>query len=256
MNALTKLEQEIEAKSKQTTYTVPRKKEINIVGKIEKLNLLKQQISDLKSRIQSVDADIVDSKLFIDSLTNKLEQISDSIFTRQSLGELPLTHCPQCLSPLPTTVQEGVCSLCHQPIDHDQSKTYASRIQQEIKMQIAESRKIIDSKEKRSQQYNGELATRIAEAEQLQRDINLSTKSSKPAGQDVLDRLYEARGSMKQELLYLKKQKRIAERYAQLSEEIAEKGTDKPTNRFARRTTIHQSKEGTGTDTSICSLHS
>lgn len=225
-NALTKLEQEIEAKSKQTTYTVPRKKEINIVAKIEKLNLLKQQISDLKSQIQSVDADIVDSNLFIDSLTNKLEQISDSILTRQSLGELPLTHCPQCLSPLPTTVQEGVCSLCHQPIDHDQSKTYASRIQQEIKMQIAESRKIIVSKEKRSQQFKGELATRIAEAEQLQRDINLSTKSSKPAGQEALDRLYESRGSMKQELLYLKKQKKIAERYAQLGNEIAEKAKE------------------------------
>lgn len=225
-NALTKLEQEIEAKSKQTTYTVPRKKEINIVAKIEKLNLLKQQISDLKSQIQSVDADIVDSNLFIDSLTNKLEQISDSILTRQSLGELPLTHCPQCLSPLPTTVQEGVCSLCHQPIDHDQSKTYASRIQQEIKMQIAESRKIIVSKEKRSQQFKGELATRIAEGEQLQRDINLSTKSSKPAGQEALDRLYESRGSIKQELLYLKKQKQIAERYAQLGEEIAEKAKE------------------------------
>ena len=93
-------------------------------------------------------------------------------------------------------------------------------------MQIAESRKIIESKDKRSQQFKEELATRMAEAEQLQRDINLSTRSSKPAGQEALDRLYELRGSLKQELLYLKKQKQIAERYAQLGEEIAEKAKE------------------------------
>lgn len=222
-NALSRLEQEISDRAKQTTYNVPRKKEINIVGNIDRLNILKQQISDLKSKIQSVDADIVDSKLFIESLTHKLEQIDDSILTRQSLGELPLTHCPQCLAPLSDTVQEGVCSLCHQPIDNEQSKTYASRIQQEIKMQIAESRKIIEIKDKRSQQYKSDLASKMAEAEQLQRDINLSTKNSKPAGQEELERLYEQRGSLKQELLHLKKQKQIAERYSQLGEEIAEK---------------------------------
>ena len=225
-NALTKLEQEISAKAKQTTYTVPRKRSINIVGKIDRLNILKGEINELKSKIQSLDEDIVDSNLFIESLTGKLEQINDSILTRQSLGELPLTHCPQCLSPLPATVEEGVCSLCHQPIDADQSKTYASRIQQEIKMQIAESRKIIENKSRRLQQYRTELSTKVAEAEQLQRDINFSTKNSKPAGQEELERQYELRGSIKQEILYLKKQKMIAERYAKLGEEIAKMTKD------------------------------
>lgn len=219
---LSKLEQEITKKASQTSYTVPRKKGVDVVAKIDRLNFLKHEINDLKEAIHNNDADIVDSKLFIESLSNKLEQISDSILIRQSLGELPLTHCPQCLSPLQPTDQEGVCCLCHQPINSDQSKTYASRIQQEIRMQINESTKIIDIKYKRSQQYKDLLAGKIAEAEQLQRDINLSTKNSKPAGQEELERLYELRGSLKQEILYLKKQKQIAERYAQLGEEIAE----------------------------------
>ena len=176
----------------------------------------------MKESIHNNDADIADSKLFIESLNNKLEQISDSLLTRQSLGELPLTHCPQCLSPLQSSEQEGICSLCHQPIDNDQSKAYASRIQQEIKMQISESTKIIENKNKRSQQYKEQLAGKIAEAEQLQRDINLSTKNSKPTGQEELERLYERRGSLKQEILYFKKQKQIAEHYEQLGKEIAE----------------------------------
>lgn len=221
--ALSKLEQEITVKASQTTYAVPRKKGVDVVAKIDRLNFLKQEINELKESLHNNEADITDSKLFIESLSNKLEQISDSILTRQSLGELPLTHCPQCLSPLQPSEEEGVCSLCHQPIDADQSKTYASRIQQEIKMQISESTKIIETKEKRTQQFKEELAGKIAEAEQLQRDINLSTKNSKPAGQEDLERLYELRGSLKQEILYLKKQKQIAERYAQLGEEIAEK---------------------------------
>lgn len=219
---LSKLEVEIMKKTSQTSYTVPRKNGVDVVAMIDRLNLLKQNINSLKESIHNNDADIADSKLFIESLNNKLEQINDSILTRQSLGELPLTHCPQCLSPLQQTEQVGVCSLCHQPIDTDQSKTYASRIQQEIRMQISESTKIIEIKDKRGQQYKDQLASKIAEAEQLQRDINLSTKNSKPAGQEELERLYEQRGSLKQEILYLKKQKQIAERYAQLGEEIAE----------------------------------
>ena len=221
--ALSKLEQEITKKASQTSYTVPRKKGVDVVAKIDRLNFLKREINDLKESIHNNDADITDSKLFIESLNNKLEQISDSILTRQSLGELPLTHCPQCLSPLQPIDQEGVCTLCHQPINSDQSKTYASRIQQEIRMQINESTKIIEIKDKRSQQYKNLLASKMAEAEQLQRDINLSTKNSKPAGQEELEQLYELRGSLKQEILFLKKQKQIAVRYAQLGEEIAEK---------------------------------
>lgn len=225
-DTLSTLEQAITIKANQTSYDVPRKKGVDVVSMIDRLNHLKQDINDLKELIQKTDADIADSKLFIDSLNNKLEQIDNSILTRQSLGELPLTHCPQCLSPLQPIEQEGVCSLCHQPIDEDQSKSYASRIQQEIRMQISESTKIIEIKEQRSQQYKNQLAGKIAEAEQLQRDINLSTKNSKPAGQEELERLYEQRGSLKQEILYLKKQKQIAERYAQLGEEIVEKNKE------------------------------
>lgn len=223
---LSQLEIVITNKANQTSYNVPRKKGVDVVSMIDRLNLLKQDINELKESIQKTDADIADSKLFIDSLNNKLEQIEDSILTRQSLGELPLTHCPQCLSPLQPTEQEGICSLCHQPIDEDQSKSYATRIQQEIRMQISESTKIIEIKEQRSQQYKNQLAGKIAEAEQLQRDINLSTKNSKPAGLEELEWLYEQRGSLKQEILYLKKQKQIAERYAQLGEKIAVKNKE------------------------------
>lgn len=222
-DTLSNLEHEITAKASQTSYPVPRKKRVDVVDKIDNLNILKQEINELKETIHNNEADITDSKLFIESLTNKLEQISDSILTRQFLGELPLTHCPQCFSPLQPTDEVGVCSLCHQPIDPDQGKTYASRIQQEIRMQISESTKIIELKGNRTQQYKEQLSGKIAEAEQLQRDINLSTKNSKPAGQEELERLYELRGSLKQEILYLKKQKQIAERYSQLGEEIAEK---------------------------------
>lgn len=224
--SLTRLEQMITEKNQQTTYTVPRKSSVNVVAKIDSLNVLKQEITELKLKIQSSEEDIIDSQLFIESLTHKLDQIEDSILTRQSLGELPLTHCPQCLSPLQPVEQEGVCSLCHQPIDKEHSNSYASRVQQEIKMQISESRRIISSKEDRTRTYKQVLDQKVAQAEQLQRDINLSTRNSKPAGQEELERLYEMRGSVKQEVLYLKKQKQIAMRFAQLSEEIAQKNKE------------------------------
>ena len=219
---LTQLEHEITEKSNQTRYSISRKRTIDFVDNVNYLNKLKQEISELKSKAQESDDDIADSKLFIESLKHKLDQINDSILTRQSLGELPLTHCPQCLYPLHPTERKGVCSLCHQPIEQDTNKTYASRLQQEIKMQIAESEKIIETKENRSCQYKKTLANKEAEANQIQRDINLSTRNSKPTGQEELEKLFERRGSLKQEIQYLKRQKQIAERYAQLGVEVAE----------------------------------
>ena len=224
--SLTRVERLITEKAQRTTYTVPRKSSVNVVAKMDSLNGLKIEINELKLKIQSSEEDIADSQLFIESLTHKLEQVEDSILTRQSLGDLPLTHCPQCLSPLQPVEREGVCSLCHQPIDKEHSNSYASRIQQEIKMQISESRKIIFSKEERTRTYKQLLDQKVAQAEQLQRDINLSTRNSKPAGQEELEGLYEMRGSIKQEILYLKKQKQIAKRYAQLGEVIAQKNKE------------------------------
>lgn len=218
---LSKLEEVLTERSRQTTYTIPRKKNIDVVGKIEALNKLKLEIYELKSKAERVDEDIEDSKMFIESLQNKLEQINDSILTRKSLGDLPLTHCPQCLSPLQPTDEEGICSLCHQPINEDLNKSYASRIQQEIKIQISESQKLLESKDNKSRLYKKDMMSRLAVAEQLQRDINLSTKNSKPVGQEELEKLYERRGALKQELIYLQKQKYIAERFKQLGEEIA-----------------------------------
>lgn len=253
-NQLNKLEEIIAEKAKQASYVVPRKKSVDIVSKIEALNNFKQEINTLKSLTHRLDDDIEDSRLFIESLNNKLEQISDSILTRQSLGELPLTHCPQCLSPLSPVEDKNICSLCHQPIDQDLSKTYASRIQQEIKMQIVESEKLIESKESKSRKYKSELNLKIAQAEQIQRDINLSTKNSKPADQEELERLYEQRGSLKQELIYLKKQKEIAEKYSKLGEEIAEK--EKEISIVKQKIDIREAQQSTNRQKAIRTIQS
>lgn len=221
-SSLTQLEKEITIMSQETQYKVSRKKVTSFVENLFSLNILKKDITALKSRVQEIDDDIEDSKLFIESLRNKLDQISDSVLTKQSLGELSLTLCPQCLTPLQPSEQEGVCSLCHQPIGPDANKTYASRIQQEIKMQIAESEKIIEAKESRSRIFKSELSAKVASAEELQRDINLASRNSKPTGQEQLESLFERRGSLKQEMLFLKRQKQIAERYEKLGEDVAE----------------------------------
>jgi hypothetical protein len=66
---------------------------------------VKNQIQNTKALINQYELEISDSKQFITTLVKRVEELNYSLLTRRILGELPLTHCPQCLNKLVNQVE-------------------------------------------------------------------------------------------------------------------------------------------------------
>ncbi|MHB8261862.1 MAG: AAA family ATPase [Bacteroidia bacterium] len=95
---------------------------------------IKNKIRELKNEMNQYEVEIFDSKQFISTLEKRLNDLNYSLLTRKILGELPLTHCPQCLSPLDNHVEEGHCLLCKQPLAEEAERANAKRLLQEMEL--------------------------------------------------------------------------------------------------------------------------
>lgn len=193
-------------------------KEIQI--KLQSLSELKSKLISLESLCESMQHDIDDSEYFAQMLANRIQDIDNSIITRESLGILPLTYCPQCLSPLQPVDSNDKCCLCHQPLNKEKQESTAKRIKQELSLQLRETKKNIEAKRVKQHSLITEIPSLYNSINILQKDIDLLVIQSKPSTNVNIDSLYEQRGALKQEISQLAKQKQIAERYSLLKDEV------------------------------------
>ncbi len=202
------------------------KRRITTPLKIEELqnqlSPIKADVSKLKSEIKYYELEIFDSKQFIDSLQKRSSALDNSILTRNILGELPLTNCPKCLSPLNNNVQEGHCSLCKQPLSEEEEKTQAKRIKQELELQIKESRKLLGEKEGKLAEFTSNLQPLIVKARLLQQEIDVEEKESKPTRDEAFDALLVRKGAVENKIEFLSKQIKASEMLELLRKELQE----------------------------------
>lgn len=130
---------------------------------------VKNQIREIKSKINQYELEFSDSKQFISTLIKRVDELNNSLLTRKVLGELPLTHCPQCLSQLENNVEEGNCILCKQPLTEEAEKANAKRLKQEMELQISESSSLLDEKNRALVDLHGQLPIFIEKARVLQK---------------------------------------------------------------------------------------
>ncbi len=188
------------------------------------LTPLKIDINKVSSEIKSYELEIFDSKQFIESLEKRILALDNSILTRVALGELPLTNCPQCLSPLDNHVAAGHCTLCKQPLSDESEKTQAKRLKQEIELQIKESKKLLSEKELQLVELNGTVRPLIEKARLVQREIDLEEKESKPTRDESFDKLLVHKGGLENKIDYLSKQIKASEMLELLRRELLELG--------------------------------
>lgn len=217
---LTQLDAHIKDAQQNLIYVENEDLQGEIKNKLSSLSEVKRTVIDKENECEHLLHDIEDSEFFVSTLEKRIKDIDNSIITREVLGNLPLTYCPQCLSPLPGIESDNVCCLCHQPLDKDKHETSAKRIKQELSLQFKESIKNLEIKQERIQGILIALQNLYNEINLLQRDIDLLVVQSKPSTNINLDSLFEQRGALKQEISQLAKQKQIAERYSFLKEEV------------------------------------
>lgn len=187
-----------------------------------KLIPVKNQISETKTQINQYELEISDSKQFVLTLEKRVEELNYSILTKRVLGELPLTHCPQCLSPLENNVKEGYCFLCKQPLAEEAERANAKRLKQEMELQIKESKSLLEEKDRKLVDLLGDLPVYVEEARALQKHLDTSIEASQTTRDERIDDLLISKGGIEKKIEFLTKQIKAVEMLELLKKELAE----------------------------------
>jgi hypothetical protein len=229
------IEKDIELERAQlTAFTkqIQELRQVNIVKTTKKTQTkteqIKSQLTEYKnkvnfqiSRINSYDLEIADSKLFISTLEKRILELDNSMLTRHSIGELPLTHCPQCLEELDFNTPEDSCKLCKKPLQGS-DKTNAKRLLQEMQLQIKESKKLLEMKETKYFQLQTDLPSLIEKVRSLQKDLDLSIEDPQSTRDERIDSLLINIGFTESKIENLNKNIKIVEMIEKLKSEVTE----------------------------------
>jgi hypothetical protein len=183
---------------------------------------VKNQIHNIKNQINQYEIELADSKQFITTLEKRVSELNYSLLTRKVLGELPLTHCPQCLSPLENNVEEGYCFLCKQPLAEEAEKANAKRLKQEMELQIKESKSLLEEKERKLVDLLGDLPIFIEKARVLQKQLDTSIEASQTTRDERIDTLLISKGGIEKKIEFLTQQIKAVEMLELLKKELAE----------------------------------
>lgn len=89
-------------------------------------------------RLETLDYEIQDSVLFLESLQRRLEALDDAKETQDALGVAAFAFCPSCFAPLKEK-EDGFCSLCGSAEGLESIARNVARLRHELRMQLSES---------------------------------------------------------------------------------------------------------------------
>ena len=211
----------IDLKQQQNIKTT-KNTELNSEKVQSELSTVKNDIRNIQTHINQFDIEIADSRQFISTLEKRISELNNSLITRQILGELPLTHCPQCLSPLVNHHDSGCCILCKQPLSEEAERANAKRLLQEMELQVKESKNLLESKERQLSAFMGELPSKIEHARSLQKQLDNSIINPQSTRDERIDNLLISKGGIEKKIEFLTQQIKAVELIELLKKELAE----------------------------------
>lgn len=182
----------------------------------------KNQVNQITTKINQYDLEIADSRQFIASLEKRITELYNSILTRKTVGDLTLTHCPQCLEKLSTELEDNHCKLCKQPLEEEAEKANAKRLLQEMQIQVKESSKLLEQKEKKYAEFQGQLPLLIERLRNSQKELDSSINNPQSTRDERIDNLLVSKGFIESEVENLTKHLNIVELIEQLKSEISD----------------------------------
>ncbi len=221
-NELAEIEKSIADLRTQQIIKTTKRTELNSEKVQSDLSDVKNNIRNLQSHINQFDIEIADSRQFITTLEKRISELNNSLITKKILGELPLTHCPQCLEALDSDVPEGHCTLCKQPLAEEAEKANAKRLLQEMELQVTESKTLLEEKERKFTAFIGELPSQIQLARNLQKQLDASIENPQSTRDERLDNLLITKGGAEKKIEYLTQQIKAVELIELLKKELAE----------------------------------
>ncbi|UAB84333.1 hypothetical protein INR75_19615 [Zunongwangia sp. SCSIO 43204] len=103
-------------------------------------------------------------------------------------------------------VNEHQCSLCKQEIPDEVNLSRFSRMKLELEMQLKESKNLLEEREKKIKGLKQSIKETSRQLNTAQKDYDLLTQKTSNTASNVLEKLFEKKGSLKFEIQYLQKQ--------------------------------------------------
>ncbi|WP_417445315.1 AAA family ATPase [Joostella sp.] len=219
---LNKISSEIQALRDAEKIRTTKKTETNTEKIKKELIGYKNKANKITTKINQYDLEIADSKQFISTLNKRISELYNSILTRKTIGDLTLTHCPQCLEKLSTEIEDNHCKLCKQPLEEEAEKANAKRLLQEMQIQVKESSKLLEEKEKKYADFQGQLPLILEKLRYYQKELDSSILNPQSTRNEKIDNLLISKGYIESEIENLTKHLQIVELIEQLKSEVAE----------------------------------
>lgn len=179
---------------------------LNVEDLQNSLQSKKEEYAELNEQIYDLDNDMIDQKQFISMLEGRIIELSKSMTVRQSLGQLSLTYCPECLLPLDVHDDATSCFLCKKTLPEDEARTHAKRLKQELELQVKESSMLLHRK---GTTINN-LRLKLSEAKQAlvtaQRNLDVAFATSQSSRDDLIDTLLIKKGALNGQIEFLNTQ--------------------------------------------------
>ena len=125
------------------------KKELDDMQK-EQAKLILMEINKYTEKLEMhyaqssfLSNEIIDSKLFLQSIDYRIKSLLESKTTNELLGSLNFKYCPACLTKIETIRQNDICDLCKSPKNEDSTKKSYLHMLNELNFQKRESEKIL-----------------------------------------------------------------------------------------------------------------
>lgn len=195
------------------------------LSKIKKqLDQLYSSIVTTEEKINTIETEIEDSTFFIETLKDRIDAITYSEKTVNSLGEVQFQYCPVCLTKIEIgSVTE--CHLCKSPkSSSDISKSYI-RLKSELEFQLRESKNLMEKRSENLETLKTNYTIYLKEKRRLSEQYR-SLLNELNINQTMLAHLSEELGYKKKALEDIKEKEKYFDRLKELENQKAEQAAD------------------------------
>jgi chromosome segregation ATPase len=174
------------------------------------------KVTALQEKIKQLQFELDDNEFFVSTLKEKIKALKNSVHSRELLGSLPITYCPECLSKIKASGSDSTCKLCKEEIDASYGITQARRLEQEISFQIKETNSLQTEYRKDLNLLQSEYEAEYQSLNQMQKMFDLEMKDVKTSSEEALERLLVDKGFLEGVIVQLNTLLENAELYQRL----------------------------------------
>jgi len=132
----------------------------------------------LLERKSIVNAELIDTKLFLDSIRFRLESIEQSQLTSSELGDVAFKYCPSCLAPIKEHENDSGCGLCKSEAGGAKRHYAYMQMINELNFQARESEALIEVFQNEVDKINAEIPKLNQEMELLKNEYQAITENA------------------------------------------------------------------------------